>query len=84
MTGVPIVGSLASGIREPLGEADAWPVAEVDNAEEYVKTIREVLADTAGARRRTLGLRERLLRERSETAFADQVTSLLLVGEGTT
>ena len=84
MTGVPIVGSLASGIREPLGEADAWPVAEVDDAEEYVKTIREVLADTAGARRRTLGLRERLLRERSETAFADQVTSLLLVGEGTT
>jgi glycosyltransferase involved in cell wall biosynthesis len=84
MTGVPIVGSLVGGTREVLGEADAWPVAEVDDAEEYVKAIREVLADTAGSRQRALALRERLLRERSEATFAEQVTNLLLVeGEGT-
>jgi glycosyltransferase involved in cell wall biosynthesis len=84
MAGVPIVGSPVGGTGDVLGEADAWLVADVENAEEYVKTIREVLADTAGARRRALGLRERLLRERSESAFAEQVTSLLLVdAEGT-
>jgi glycosyltransferase involved in cell wall biosynthesis len=84
MTGVPIVGSLVGGTGEVLHEADAWPVAELDDAEEYVKAIREVLADTAGARQRALALRERLLRERSEAAFAEQVTDLFLVeGEGT-
>jgi glycosyltransferase involved in cell wall biosynthesis len=84
MTGVPIVGSLVGGTGEVLSEADAWPVEEVDDAEEYVKAIREVLADTAGARQRALAMRERLLRERSEAAFAEQVTDLFLVeGEGT-
>ena len=84
MTGVPIVGSLVGGTGEVLSEADAWPVEEVDDAEEYVKAIRDVLADTAGARQRALALRERLLRERSEAAFAEQVTDLLLVeGERT-
>ncbi|HEX5467581.1 MAG TPA: glycosyltransferase [Gaiellaceae bacterium] len=83
MTGVPIVGRLVGGTGEVLSEADAWPVAEIGNAEEFVKAIREVLADTAGARRRALALRERLLRERSEAAFAEEVTGLLLVeGEG--
>ena len=84
MTGVPIVGSLVGGTGEVLREADAWPVAEVGDAEAYVKAIREVLADTARARQRALALRERLLRERSEAAFAEQVTALLLVeGEET-
>jgi glycosyltransferase involved in cell wall biosynthesis len=83
MTGVPIVGTLVGGTGEVLSETDAWPVAEVGDAEEYVKAIREVLADTAGARQRALALRERLLRERPEAAFAEQVTDLLLVeGEG--
>jgi glycosyltransferase involved in cell wall biosynthesis len=85
MTGVPIVGSLVGGTGEILSEADAWPVAEIEDAEQYVNAIREVLADPAGARRRALALRERMLRERSEAAFAKQVTGLLLVeGEGTT
>jgi glycosyltransferase involved in cell wall biosynthesis len=79
MTGIPIVGSLVGGTGEVLSEADAWPVAEIDDAEEYVKAIREVLADPAAARRRALALRERLLRERSETMFAEEVTGLLLV-----
>jgi glycosyltransferase involved in cell wall biosynthesis len=84
MTGVPIVGSLVGGTGEVLGEEDAWPVAEIDNAGEYVKAIRDVLADSARARKRALALRERLLRDRSEAAFAEQVTDLLLVeGEGT-
>jgi glycosyltransferase involved in cell wall biosynthesis len=83
MTGVPIVGSLVGGTGEVLSETDAWPVAEVGDAEEYVKAIRDVLADTVGARQRALALRERLLRERPEAAFAEQVTDLLLVeGEG--
>ena len=82
MTGVPIVASLTGGVGEVLDEANAWPVAQVDNAEEYVKAIREVLADVAGARRRALGLRERLLRERSESTFAEQVTDLLLAKGG--
>jgi glycosyltransferase involved in cell wall biosynthesis len=79
MAGVPIVGSLVGGTGEVLGEADAWPVAEIDNAEEYVKAIREVLADRPGARQRALALRERLLCERSQAAFAEQVTDLLLI-----
>jgi glycosyltransferase involved in cell wall biosynthesis len=84
MTGIPIVGSLVGGTGEVLDEADAWPVAEIDDAEEYVKAIRDVLADTAAARQRALALRERMLHERSEAAFAEEVTSLLLVsGERT-
>ena len=83
VTGVPIVGSLVGGTGEVLSEEDAWPVAEIDNAELYVKAIREVLADRPGARRRALALRERLLLVRSEAAFAKEVTGLLLVeGEG--
>lgn len=83
MTGTPIVGSLVGGTGEVLSEEDAWPVAEIDNAELYVKAIREVLADRPGARRRALALRERLLLVRSEAAFAEEVTGLLLVeGEG--
>jgi len=84
MTGVPIVGSLVGGTAEVLSESDSWPVADVENAEEYVKAIREVLADTTRARSRALALRERLLHERSAAAFADQVTDLLLVKRGTT
>jgi glycosyltransferase involved in cell wall biosynthesis len=85
MSGVPIVGSLVGGTGEVLSEADAWPVAEIGEVGEYVKAIREVLADTAGARRRARALRERLLRERSESAFAEEVAGLLLVeGEGKT
>ena len=79
MTGVPIVGSLVGGTGEVLSEDDAWPIAEIDDAEAYVKAIREVLANRTGARDRALALRERLLRERSEDAFAKQVTDLLLV-----
>ena len=79
MAGVPMVGSLSGGIGEVLDEADAWPVAQIDNAEEYVKAIREVQADMAGARKRAGALRERLLRERSEAAFAEQMAGLLLL-----
>ena len=79
MTGVPIVGSLVGGTGEVLSEDDAWPIAEIDDAAAYVKGIHEVLANRTAARDRALALRERLLRERSEDAFAKQVTDLLLV-----
>ena len=78
MTGVPIGGSLVGGTGEVLSEADAWPIAEIDDAGEYVEAIREVLADRPAARGRALALRERLLRERSARSFAEQVTGLLL------
>lgn len=80
MTGVPIVGSLVGGTGEVLNTADSWPVEDVDNTHAYVNAIRAVLADTADARRRALALRERLLRERPEAAFAAQVADLLLSG----
>jgi glycosyltransferase involved in cell wall biosynthesis len=80
MTGVPIVGSLVGGTGEVLSKADSWPVEDVDNALDYVNAVRAVLADKAEARRRALALRERLLGQRSEAAFAEQVADLLLVG----
>lgn len=79
MSGVPIVGSLVGGTGEVLSEDDAWPIAEIDDPGRYVEAIREVLADRQAARERALALRERLLHERSERSFAEQVTALLLV-----
>jgi glycosyltransferase involved in cell wall biosynthesis len=79
MSGVPIVGSLVGGTGEVLSEDDAWPIAEIDDPGRYVEAIREVLANGQAARESALALRERLLRERSERSFAEQVTSLLLV-----
>jgi glycosyltransferase involved in cell wall biosynthesis len=79
MSGVPIVGSLVGGTGEVLSEDDAWPIAEIDDPGRYVEAIREVLANGQAARERALALRERLLRERSERPFAEQVTDLLLV-----
>jgi hypothetical protein len=61
-----------------LSEGDAWPVTETNDPQEYVKAIRDVLGDPAAARQRALALRNRLLGERSEAAFAEQVTSVLL------
>jgi glycosyltransferase involved in cell wall biosynthesis len=81
MTGVPIVGSLVGGTGEVLREDDAWPIAEIDDPGGYVEAINEVLANRTAARERALALRERLLRERSERSFAEQVTDLLLVSD---
>ena len=61
----------------------AWPVAEVEDPEAYVGAIRDVLADPVEARRRSSALRERLLGERSEEAFAEDVVELLLAPDGT-
>jgi hypothetical protein len=43
-----------------------------------VTALRAVLADPADARRRAAGLRERMLRERTEASYERQVTSVLL------
>jgi glycosyltransferase involved in cell wall biosynthesis len=80
MCGVPIVGSLVGGTGEVLDADGSWPVAEVEDPDAYVKAIREVLADPVDARRRALSLRERLLEERPEDAFAEHVAGLLLTG----
>jgi glycosyltransferase involved in cell wall biosynthesis len=78
MTGIPIVGTLVGGTREVLSEADAWPVGETAEAGSYVDAIRAVLADPAEARRRAQALRDRMLGERTQQAFADQAVGLLL------
>src|SRR5262249_27906965 len=78
MTGIPLVGSLVGGTGEVLGEEDAWPVADRDEATAYVHSIRDVLADPDGPRRRALALRARMLRERPDKAFATRAADLLL------
>jgi glycosyltransferase involved in cell wall biosynthesis len=79
MTGIPIVGSLVGGTGEILGADDAWPVASSQAAHAYVAALREVLAGPAEARRRAAALRDRMVRERSEQAFAAQAADLLLI-----
>jgi glycosyltransferase involved in cell wall biosynthesis len=78
VTGIPIVGSRVGGTGEVLSEDDAWPVAEGEGAEAYVAAIRAVLAEPDDSRRRALALRERMLRERTEKAFATQAADVLL------
>jgi glycosyltransferase involved in cell wall biosynthesis len=79
MTGIPLVGTLVGGTGEVLSEEHAWPVAEHAGADAYAAALREVLADPHAARRRALGLRERMLTERTETVFADHAARTLLV-----
>lgn len=81
MTGIPIVGSLVGGTGEVLSAEDAWPIAEDAGPEAYAESIRTVLADPAGARRRASALRERMLRERTEKAFATRAAEVLLTDE---
>jgi glycosyltransferase involved in cell wall biosynthesis len=78
VTGIPIVGTLVGGTGEVLREGEAWPVVADTGPAPYVLAIREVLADPAAARTRAHALRERMLAERTEDAFADHVTRLLL------
>ncbi|MET0523878.1 MAG: glycosyltransferase family 4 protein [Nocardioides sp.] len=81
MTGVPIVGSLVGGTGEVLGDEDSWPVPDVEDVDAYVTAIRDVLADPTDARRRSAALRERMLLERTEAAYAERVAGLLLAGD---
>jgi hypothetical protein len=53
-------------------------VSDHENPDAYVSALREVLADPAKARARAAGLRERMLRERTEAAYDRQVASVLL------
>jgi hypothetical protein len=64
-----------------LSEEDAWPVADGEGAEAYVAAIRTVLAEPHDSRRRALALRERMLRERTEKAFATQAADVLLADD---
>jgi glycosyltransferase involved in cell wall biosynthesis len=78
MTGIPIVGSLVGGTGEVLSVEDSWPVEDRENPAAYAWAIRDVLADPSEARRRSQALRNRLLRERTEEAYAGHVAGLLL------
>lgn len=77
MTGVPIVGSLAGGTGEILRDELSWPVAEIDNAEEYAKQIREILAKPEEMRQRARDLREYLISRRTRAAYLDTLMSAL-------
>ncbi len=78
VTGIPIVGSLVGGTADVLSEVDAWPVRDSEAAAAYVEAIRAALAEPHDARRRALALRERMLRERSEKAFAARTADVVL------
>ena len=78
MTGVPLVATQIGGTGEVLSSQDTWPVPDHENPDAYVAALREVLADPADARRRAAGLRERMLRERTEAAYDQQVARVLL------
>lgn len=78
MTGIPIVASVVGGVGELLPEGEAWPIRDVDDPAAYAGAIRSILADPADARARARQLRERLLVERSEQAYAEAAATLLL------
>ena len=78
MTEIPLVGSLVGGTGEVLTPDESWPIVRVDEAAAYEAAIRDVLTDPSRARARSRALRERLLRERTGTAFGEQVAALLL------
>ena len=78
MTGVPVVGTLAGGTGEVLGDDDSWPVREIEDPEAYAKAIRDVLADPGESRRRAAALRDRLLRHRTYGPYAELAAELLL------
>jgi glycosyltransferase involved in cell wall biosynthesis len=80
MTGIPLVASLVGGTGEVLAPDDGWPVADVDDPAAYVSALRDVLADPTAARTKGRALRERLVRDRTETAYAELLVSLLLNG----
>lgn len=79
MTGIPLVGSLVGGTGEVLHDEDSWPVRDLEAPEAYEKALRDVLADPAGSRQRAAALRDRMLRDRTEEAFAGRALEVLLV-----
>ena len=78
MTGVPIVGTRVGGTEEVLVDDGAWPIAEDEGAEAYVRAIQEVLADRPAARDRARALRDLMLRERTPEAFESHAVDVLL------
>lgn len=80
VTGIPIVGTLVGGTGEILTPEEAWPVGEDEKPKAYVAALRSVLADPEAARKRAQALRERLLAERTEEAFAAHAAKVLLSG----
>jgi glycosyltransferase involved in cell wall biosynthesis len=78
MIGIPLVSTLIGGTGEVLSEDDSWLVRDVEDVDVYVSALRQALADPAEARRRAAALRERLLRARTETEYAEHAARLLL------
>lgn len=77
MTGIPIVGSNVGGCPEVLHSSHAWPIHEDEGADAYVTALRFILDNPGVARARAAGLRDRLLKLRTATAYRDKVAGLL-------
>ncbi|HEX7738415.1 MAG TPA: glycosyltransferase [Marmoricola sp.] len=83
MTGVPIVGTLVGGTGELLDPDLSWPIPETEGADAYEQALRAILADPEQARSKALALRERLLEERTEQAYAEHAARVLFGEVGT-
>lgn len=70
MTGLPIVGTRVGGTGEVLDGSGAVAVDAVEDVDAYVAGLRGVFADPAAARARAADLRARLLRDRTQAAYA--------------
>ncbi|MET0523875.1 MAG: glycosyltransferase family 4 protein [Nocardioides sp.] len=80
MTGVPVVGSLVGGTGELLPPGEAWPISDIDDPGAYAAALQQVLDDPAAARAGARALRERVIAERTESAYAEQSLVVLLPG----
>lgn len=77
MTGVPIVGSLAGGTVEILKTGLSWPVANINDIEEYESAIEDILRDPVAARDQALRLRRKMLLQRTTEAYRSTLRMLL-------
>jgi glycosyltransferase involved in cell wall biosynthesis len=78
MTEIPVVASMVGGVGEVLSSEDAWPVTDWQSPEAYEKALREILSDPAAARLRSRALRDRLRRDRTQSAYREYAARVLL------
>lgn len=77
MTGLPIVGSLVGGTGEVLHDDLSWPIAPFDDATRYVTALQEVFAEPVKARENAKKLRERIVEQRTEERYKQQVLAVM-------
>jgi len=77
---IPLVGSIAGGTGEVLVQDMSEPVTQIEDIDAYVRALRRVFSDPAGARSRALKLRDIILSKRSSSAYSASIQSLLTCG----